>query len=449
MFNGRSFYCPRGRVRGQIGYSNYQHYNNYQNDDYINQIEIIMTKKKYTDDVENINFGTEYEDCICTKTSINLKAKSINERKVFTREYRIFHGIKILIVEGIRNKVYNSKLLKNGKFRVIPFSNNFFKIGLKYYDNYFISYNNQGVIIETNDITLKKKITEKDFSGDGYIGKYQIYKKGKKSNLYLLLYVAKCQIDGLFDIIKETKFSDFQADQIFSNHNQESIQEDSVMVFEIKSGDQPKKLIRQMKNRCYYIYQYLKTIYNKPIYYIGFYKEKDSSLIQSIDISNELKDLQELPFRREEDSDKVMNNSKTETEIINENQIKEEEIKIPENKEIKSANHEEILLANIIRNEQENSNSITDANTQNSKNGTEEMNQDKKNDKSIDDKYLQNKSDENINYVFNNYFADVYVNITILKLTDKIFGEEIKYDKEELNLLGELKGDVKDIKKKW
>ena len=38
------------------------------------------------------------------------------------------------------------------------------------------------------------------------------------------------------------------------------------------------------------------------------------------------------------------------------------------------------------------------------------------------------------------------MNITIIKLKDTIFGQELKVAKEELNLLGELREDVKTIK---
>ena len=52
------------------------------------------------------------------------------------------------------------------------------------------------------------------------------------------------------------------------------IKHDSLIIYEIKSGDQEKKLIRKMRKRCHFIYQHLKIIYIKPIYYIGFFKEK-------------------------------------------------------------------------------------------------------------------------------------------------------------------------------
>ena len=39
-------------------------------------------------------------------------------------------------------------------------------------------------------------------------------------------------------------------------------------------------------------------------------------------------------------------------------------------------------------------------------------------------------------------------NIVIFALNDEIFGEKLKYEKEELNLLGSLRDDVKIIKNK-
>ena len=39
-----------------------------------------------------------------------------------------------------------------------------------------------------------------------------------------------------------------------------------------------------MMKKCHFIYQYLMAIYNKPIYYIGFVKEKQIDSIFSFEL---------------------------------------------------------------------------------------------------------------------------------------------------------------------
>lgn len=62
-------------------------------------------------------------------------------------------------------------------------------------------------------------------------------------------------------------------------------------------------------------------------------------------------------------------------------------------------------------------------------------------------KQNKSKSSIEIHEVFSNPFDNIYVIITILKLKDTILGEELKYSKEELNLLGELREDFKEMEK--
>ena len=81
------------------------------------------------------------------------------------------------------------------------------------------------------------------------------------------------------------------------------------MVYEIKSGNHEKKLTKEMKKRCYFIYQFLKTIFNRPIYYEGFSREKEINPILSFDLEEE----------------KIFTEEK---KILNKNNMKEEETKI-------------------------------------------------------------------------------------------------------------------------
>lgn len=234
IYNGRLNYCPR--VRGQKFFKDFQSYFNQYDDNFIEELKISMMKQKCSNYLENANFGTEFENCICPKTCINTKAQSINEKTVYTKKYRKFFGLKILVTKAYSNKKYKSKLLREGKFRVIPFSNNFFKISLKGYDAYKLSYNNEGITIESNKIRKKILLRNIDFSGDGYNGNYPMYKKGIISDLNIVLYVSSCQIDGLFNVIKDINLSVFQASEIYNNKNEDIIKPNSLMVFEIKSG---------------------------------------------------------------------------------------------------------------------------------------------------------------------------------------------------------------------
>ena len=54
----------------------------------------------------------------------------------------------------------------------------------------------------------------------------------------------------------------------------------SLLIYEIKSGDQLEDLKEQMSKKCHFICNYLKVFYDKPIYYIGFYKNKKSKKIE-------------------------------------------------------------------------------------------------------------------------------------------------------------------------
>ena len=146
----RFYYHPRGRR--YTPFNDYQNDNSIKYDNYIEQLQITMMPNKCLDYIENANFGPEFENCICTKTCINMKVKSINEKKVYTKECRKFYGLKILITKAFSTKKYKSQLLEEGKFKVIPFSNNYFKIYLKNYDVYKISYNNEGITIKINNM---------------------------------------------------------------------------------------------------------------------------------------------------------------------------------------------------------------------------------------------------------------------------------------------------------
>ena len=70
------------------------------------------------------------------------------------------------------------------------------------------------------------------------------------------------------------KLSSFGINEIYSNYSDKIIEKNSLIVYEIKSGKKEKKLINQMMKRCFFIQKYLNNIYDKQIYYIGFFRAK-------------------------------------------------------------------------------------------------------------------------------------------------------------------------------
>ena len=98
-------------------------YNNYID---IDRLKITETNMKEGAN-ENTNFGYEYEHSIITKSLINLKMHSINERKVYTKENRKFYGLKVVIIKN-ENYFKIPDLLDKGKFKVIPFSNQYYEL---------------------------------------------------------------------------------------------------------------------------------------------------------------------------------------------------------------------------------------------------------------------------------------------------------------------------------
>ena len=95
-----------------------------------------------------------------------------------------------------------------------------------------------------------------------------------------LYFSTSCEIDGLFDVLEDIKISDFGVKELYSNYESNIIKKDSLIVYEIKSGNKERELLEQMLYRSHFINQYIKFIYNKPIYYIGFYRTKKISELE-------------------------------------------------------------------------------------------------------------------------------------------------------------------------
>ena len=279
----RNFRGDRYRYRQtRLNRQNYYLYNNE-----IDHFEITETNKAYNTVLENSQYGLDYEHSIVTKSCSHLDIHSINETKVYTNEYKKFFGLKLVL---IKNEKYNliPDLLDKGKFKVIPFSNKYYELKHPNYYHIFISINKKHLDIKkqckydkpfffdnkTKYNYHKSSMTSKN---DEYLGKIQLFNRDKRSFIDIFLYSSICQIDGLFNTEKDIDISDFKIRKSYSNFESDTIKANSLIVYEIKSGNREKDLVSQMSERGHFIGKYLNLIYNKPIYYIGFYRNKHSN----------------------------------------------------------------------------------------------------------------------------------------------------------------------------
>ena len=372
----------------------------------IDNINIIKLNKKASDYIENANFGFEFENSINTKTCYKLKARSINDKEIYTKNYRHFHGLKIVLTNSKNNNwFFKSNLLEKGIYKIIPYSNNFFKLKIIDSDPILISYHYYEIIIVNNNYERIINLNDNKYTEDKYVDSINIYKKGIATNLFISMYIDSVEIDGFFEITREINLIEFGADIIYSSTKNNHIESNSLMIYEIKSGNAKKKLLNQMKKSFHFIYNYLSFFYKVPIYYIGFYRQIDNQKNNIIEMETKIENFKQIEINQNEKEKKDNNDTK------------KKEINLNNNKNDKN---------NSIRNEEEENEEETEITSK----------------QNLDD----DKDDVNVNEVFNN-LCDCPINLIVFKLKDKIFGENLKYDKEELNLLGNLIDDVKEIKK--
>ena len=250
----------------------------------IGNLTITSTNYRCSNFIENFNYGVEFEHSISTKSCLNLNIHSINNNQIYTKEYRKFYGLKLVV---IKNQKYYliPKCLDKGKFKVIPFSNKYFR--LKYLNciPLFISYNAEGVfIVKENfkdyfyydnksyyDYHSKTK-TSKNDCYEGYIHLIDNY-----SNIIeIFIYSSSCEVDGLFEVESDFDINKFQINKTYSNNNTSIISKNSILIYEIKSGDQEGKLINQIYERGFFIYKYIESIFNKLIVFIGFFRRNSN-----------------------------------------------------------------------------------------------------------------------------------------------------------------------------
>lgn len=471
----------RMRGRGRGGKRNINYFGELnKKDNYIDDLYVTLTKKKCIYDfIENKDFGHEFENIICNKSCIHLNIQSINEKKIYTKEYKYFYGLKLLLIneKAANKKDYIINLLDAGKYKVIPFSNNYSKLKFGKTE-YNISYNGTGVFLVDRHYEGKflKKIYEhkklleesKTSYSDTYEGTFKFSTK-EGLHLNLIIYSSKCEIDGLFEVLGDINISEFKAKLLYSNYTDGSIKSNSLLIYETKSGNKKIKLKNQILKRCNFIYNYLKLILDKPIYYFGFYKVDEES--------------QNYKYEFDKGQNPKDNNSEKSDEKLQPNNNSEKEVKLKENDNLENKveqsqdncsekNKENIKETIFDKNEdQKDKNYINEESTSskekedyqnseqnrstiNKSNNFSKVEENEENNKK--NNYLLNKTE-----IINEYWEDLKITdesklnslldalpakIKIFELSDSIFGEKLKYNKEELNLLGNIRDDVKIIK---
>ena len=464
-----------------INYNQIKYRNNF-NDDYsFNNWKIIKTNKDNNRPQENDKYRYEFEDSIAIKSLYHLKIHSINDRNVYTKEYRKLFGLKLVIIED-QNYSKIAEYLDSGKFIVIPYSNKYYELKYHIYHKLFITADSDYFDIEKdpqcfymNNFCSGNHISSETAAHDEFIGCVN-FKDRYQSGTKIFIYRSSCEIDGLFYVEKKIDLSEFKLKKIFSNFNEQYINKDSLLVYEIKSGDQENKLLEQMKRRGNFIYRYLNSIYSKNVYYLGFYRK--------IYENNNENNLSENNGNSEENKEKVQNgtnniipmngkekgakgeeqNKKQEKEEKDEqnlNEIKEEEKKEEEKKEqlkeIKEEEKKDEKSDEIKKDKKEG-----DCNEKDKENGelNKEQNKIRKEKNGFNKKNIfrsENNSEcelntshtsfqnNNNNIKYNSFFSFPYKAL-IFEINSTAFGEDLKYEKEEYNLLYNMKNDIKDLK---
>ena len=447
-----------------INYNQIKNRNNF-NDDYsFNNWKIIKTNKDNNRPQENGKYRHKFEDSIAIKSLYHLKIHSINDRNVYTKEYRKLFGLKLVIIED-QNYSKIAEYLDSGKFIVIPYSNKYYELKYHIYHKLFITADSDYFDIEKdpqcfymNNFCSGNHKSSETAAHDEFIGCVN-FKDRYQSGTKIFIYRSSCEIDGLFYVEKKIDLSEFKLKKIFSNFNEQYINEDSLLVYEIKSGDQEDKLLAQMKRRGNFIYRYLNSIYSKNVYYLGFYRKNYEN--------NNENNLSENNGNSEENKEKVQNGTnniipmngkekgakgeeqnkkqeKDEKDEQNLNEIKEEEKKDEKSDEIKKDKKE----GDCNEKDKENGELNKEQNKiRKEKNGFNKKNIFRSENNSECELNTSHTSfqNNNNNIKYNSFFSFPYKAL-IFEINSTAFGEDLKYEKEEYNLLYDMKNDIKDLK---
>ena len=472
-----------------INYNQIIYRNNF-NDEYsFNNWKIIKTNKDNNRPQENDKYRHKFEDSIAIKSLYHLQIHSINDRNVYTKEYRKLFGLKLVIIEG-QNYSKIAEYLDSGKFIVIPYSNKYYELKYHIYHKLFITADSDYFDIEKdpqcfymNNFCSENHISSGTAAHDEFVGCVN-FKDRYQSGTKIFIYRSSCEIDGLFYVEKKIDLSEFKLKKIFSNFNEQYINEDSLLVYEIKSGDQEDKLLAQMKRRGNFIYRYLNSIYSKKVYYLGFYRKNYEN--------NNENNLSENNGNSEENKEKVQNGTKNiipmngkekgakgeeqnkkqekdEKDEQNLNEKKEEEKKDEKRDEIKEEEKKEEFeeikeeeKKDEKRDEIKKDKNEGDCNEKDKENGelNKEQNKIRKEKNGFNKKNIfrsENNSEcelntsytsfqnNNNNIKYNSFFSFPYKAL-IFEINSTAFGEDLKYEKEEYNLLYNMKNDIKDLK---
>ena len=418
-----------------INYNQIIYRNNF-NDEYsFNNWKIIKTNKDNNRPQENDKYRHKFEDSIAIKSLYHLKIHSINDRNVYTKEYRKLFGLKLVIIED-QNYSKIAEYLDSGKFIVIPYSNKYYELKYHIYHKLFITADSDYFDIEKdpqcfymNNFCSGNHKSSETAAHDEFVGCVN-FKDRYQSGTKIFIYRSSCEIDGLFYVEKKIDLSEFKLKKIFSNFNEQYINKDSLLVYEIKSGDQENKLLEQMKRRGNFIYRYLNSIYSKKVYYLGFYRKNYENNNENNLSENNLNS-EEKGAKGEEQNKKQEKDEKDEQNL---NEIKEEEKKDKKEGDCNEKDKENGELnkeQNKIRKEK---NGFNKKNIFRSENNSEcELNT----------SYTSFQNNNNSKY--NTFFSFPYKAL-IFEINSTAFGENLKYEKEEYNLLYNMKNDIKDLK---
>lgn len=266
-------------------------------------IEIIPTFPEKS----NPSYGIRYENQLVELSLMNIEGLNlIDDPNIYLEQERCFTSLKMVPVEKnkktekqIEKEVTNS--LFKGEFYILPgifektkiiFNQQeyYIKFDGKYinlYDNTQKNISNQKLnIIYNYNSHIKCNNYYFDLSTFFNLYNSTIMAIGDFDEYFLFLFKSVMENDGLFIAKNKFLLSDFKINVIFSyNKNDknsfEAINKNSFIVYETKSNNDFKGLLKQMIQHSDYISKFLfyfrkKFSIENPVYYLGFIKENSN-----------------------------------------------------------------------------------------------------------------------------------------------------------------------------
>ena len=348
-------------------------------------------------------------------------------------------------------------MLDKGEYKVVPFSDYYYKI---IYDKeiFYILFNGKVSVFDKYNNSLRIQFINRhaisiNNSSTSYTDIYEgtiCFFKNRDYYINLLIISTDTEVDGFFEVMDDINLFSYKAQIVYSNFIKNNIEKGSLLLYEIKSGNQSNELKNQISKRCQFICKYIQIFYGtlRPIFYFGFFRE--NKIINY-----------ELNLDKSEGTNANSNNGndqeeKKEFQKENQKEEKKEDQKEDKNegkKGDKKDEIEEIKVKNKEENEKNNLNKIKEnkINEDIMKNDDERDISNEENNKSENNNIIS-RNEENFkieNYYFNKNYSELNnlpAGVVIFNLKDSIFDEKLIYEKEELNLLGTLRQDVISIK---